>query len=320
MRLIDGDTVHRVLDYPGLVAALRRAHDARMPDAGEMFMEEPGGKSRGRGLIMLPAWSADGMLGVKLVTIFPDNPAAEPSLPANQGLYVAFDGETGAPVLVADGTALTLRKTAADSALGVDLLARRDAASLLMVGAGALAPHVIAAIVSVRPSIRDVWIWNRTRAKAQSVARAIRIEGVSVRAVESLEATLPHADIVSSATMATEPLIRGNLLKAGCHVDLIGGWNAQMREADDDAIRRATLFADTRALCRDCGDFLQPIASGLMRWDDIKADLFELCSASGEGRVSPDEITLFKNSGGGHLDLFVAQELLRKLDAEPSGP
>jgi len=322
MRLIDADTVHRLLDYPGLVEALRRAHAAPMPDARELFMEEPGNTGRGHGFIVLPAWRAGDMLGVKLVTIFPGNPDGKPPLPANQGLYVAFDGETGAPALVADGTALTLRKTAADSALGVDILARRDAASLLMVGAGALAPHVVDAIVSVRPSIRSVWIWNRTAARAQSVAQAIRIEGVTVNAVESLGEILPHADIVSSATMATEPLIRGSLLKAGSHVDLIGGWSEQMREADDDTISRATLFTDTRALCRDCGDFLQPVKSGLMRWEDIKADLFELCPGSKAGRGSPLEITLFKNAGGGHLDLFVAQELLRKVQAHdgPAAP
>jgi ornithine cyclodeaminase len=322
MRLIDADTVHRLLDYPGLVEALRRAHAMPMPDARELFMEEPGNMGRGHGFIMLPAWRAGDMLGVKLVTIFPDNPGSNPPLPANQGLYVAFDGETGAPALVADGTALTLRKTAADSALGVDILARRDAASLLMVGAGALAPHVVTAIVGVRPSIRSVWIWNRTAAKAQSVAQAIRIEGVTANAVENLDEILPHADIVSSATMATEPLIRGSLLKAGCHVDLIGGWNEEMREADDDTIDRATLFTDTRALCRDCGDFLQPVKSGLMRWEDIKADLFELCSGVKPGRGSPLEITLFKNAGGGHLDLFVAQELMRKVQAEacPAAP
>lgn len=318
MRLIDADTVHRLLDYPGLVEALRRAHAMPMPDARELFMEEPGNTGRGHGFIMLPAWRAGDMLGVKLVTIFPDNPGGNPPLPANQGLYVAFDGETGAPALVADGTALTLRKTAADSALGVDILARRDAASLLMVGAGALAPHVVEAIVGVRPSIRSVWIWNRTAARAQSVAQAIRIEGVTANAVENLDEILPHADIVSSATMATEPLVRGSLLKVGCHVDLIGGWSEEMREADDDAISLATLFTDTRALCRDCGDFLQPVKSGLMRWEDIKADLFELCSGSKTGRGSPLEITLFKNAGGGHLDLFVAQELMRKVQAKTS--
>jgi ornithine cyclodeaminase/alanine dehydrogenase-like protein (mu-crystallin family) len=313
MQMINGHDVHRLLDYPGLVAALRDAPRHAMPGASELFMAEPDSSQAQRGLMTLPAWKKGQMLGVKLVTIFPDNPKATPPRPSNQGLYVAFDGVTGAPVLVADGTALTLRKTAADSALGVDLLARADAATLLVVGAGALIPHVIEAIISVRPSVRTVWIWNRTGAKAQNLAAATRIDGVAVEAVDRLEAVLPLADVVSSATMATEPLIRGALLKEGCHVDLIGGWQPSMREADDDTIRRATLFTDTRDLCRDCGDFLQPVESGLMTWSDIQADLFELCGGSRPARKSEREITLFKNSGGAHLDLFTAQELLRRI-------
>ena len=316
MHLVDGRDVHRFLDYPTLVAALREAHRGAMPDARELYMNEPGNPEGGRGLMTLPAWSRAEMLGVKLVTIFPDNPRATPSRPANQGLSIAFDGVTGAPVLVADGTALTLRKTAADSALGVDLLARPDAETLLVLGAGALVPHVIEAIVSVRPSVRSVWIWNRTAQKARLVAADMRIYGVEIEAVDRLETVLPLADIVTSATMATKPLVQGELLKEGCHVDLIGGWQPDMRESDDDVIRRATLFADTRDLCRECGDFLQPVKKGLMSWVDIQADLFELCRGSRPGRTSPGEITLFKNAGGAHLDLFTAQELLRRVRLE----
>lgn len=317
MRLVDGHDVHRLLDYPSLVAALRKAHGGAMPDAGELYMGEPGAPDGGRGLIMLPAWSRGEMLGAKLVSIFPGNPQATPPHPANQGLYVAFDGVTGAPALVADGTALTLRKTAADSALGVDLLARPDAATLLVFGAGALVPHVVEAIVSVRPAIRHVWIWNRTADKARQVAAGMRMDGVRIEVVDDPDAVLPLADIVSSATMATTPLVKGALLKEGCHVDLIGGWRPDMRESDDDVIRRAALFADTRDLCRDCGDFLQPVEKGLMTWASIRADLFDLCRGSGEGRRSAGEITLFKNAGGAHLDLFTAQELLRRVRSEP---
>lgn len=317
MRLIDGDTVHRLLDYPGLVEALRRAHRTAMPRAGELVMEEPPQQGTpagdGRSLILLPAWQDGTLLGAKLVTVFPGNPGRDAPLPANQGLYVAFDGQTGAPLMVADGTALTLRKTAADSALGVDLLSRPDAENLLMVGAGALAPHVIAAILAVRPSIRRVRIWNRTPDKALAIARSMADAGPSVEAVDRLDEALGEADIVSSATMAEAPMIGGALLRAGCHVDLIGGWSPQMREADDCAVRRARLFTDSRSLCRDCGDFRQPVEAGVIGWNDIQADLFELCSGDKPGRVSADDITLFKNCGGGHLDLFTAQALLEKL-------
>lgn len=312
MRLIDGDEVHRLLDYLTLVAALRRAHaTAVMPATGELVLvDAPEGK---RSFILLPAWQTGGLLGAKLVTVFPDNPARDIPLPANQGVYVAFDAATGAPELVCDGTALTLRKTAADSALGAQLLSRSDAKTLLMIGAGALAPHLIAAMCAVRPSISTVWIWNRTPEKAQTLARSLSTGTLAVKAVAHLETVLPQADIVTSATMAETPLIRGELLSPGSHVDLVGSWSPQMREADDDVVARARLFTDARALCRDCGDFRQPVERGLMDWDDIEADLFDLCTGRRSGRTSPDEITLFKNCGGGHLDLFTAQEILRRL-------
>jgi len=151
----------------------------------------------------------------------------------------------------------------------------------------------------------------------RQVAAGMRMDGVRIEAVDDPDAVLPLADIVSSATMATTPLVKGALLKEGCHVDLIGGWRSDMRESDDDVIRRATLFADTRDLCRDCGDFLQPVEKGLMTWASIRADLFDLCRGSHEGRRSAGEITLFKNAGGAHLDLFTAQELLRRVRSEP---
>ncbi len=311
MHLIDGETVHRLLDYRNLVDALRLAHQNSIPESCDLVLNEPESNDA-RSLILLPAWQKNSLLGAKLVTVFPENPALDTPLPTNQGIYAAFDAQTGTPVMVADGAALTLRKTAADSALGVDLLARQDARTLLMVGAGSLAPHVIKAILSVRPSIDTILIWNRTGKRAEETARALNADGLSVRPVKNLDDAIMRADIISSATMASAPLIRGSLLQPGCHVDLIGGWNPQMREADDEAVRRARLFTDSHSHCGDCGDFLQPVQNGIIHWKDIEADLFELCNGSKPGRSSIDDITLYKNCGGGHLDLFVAQELLRK--------
>jgi ornithine cyclodeaminase len=315
MQFISAEDVHRLLDYPTLVEALRLAHRQPCPAVGEAYLDEPGAAGSGRGFLTLPAWQRDVSIGVKLVSVFPGNPSAAVPRPANQGVYVGFDGKTGAPSFVADGTALTLRKTAADSALGIDILSRPDAHTLLVLGAGALVPHVIAATLSVRPSIRRVEIWNRTAEKAAAVAQSLAIDNVEINATTDLNAALAKADIVSAATMATEPLVAGRLLKEGCHVDLIGGWRPDMRECDDDTIRRAVLFADARLTCRNCGDFLQPIERGLMSWADIHADLFELCSGEKTGRTSPGEITLFKNAGGGHLDLFTADALIARFQA-----
>ncbi|TPJ71233.1 ornithine cyclodeaminase [Mesorhizobium sp. B2-7-1] len=312
MHLIDGPTVHELLGYRSLVDALRLAHQAPMPEVQEVVLGEPGGDNA-RNLIVLPAWQRGALLGAKLVTVFPENPSRAEPVPANQGIYAAFDAETGTPVMVADGTALTLRKTAADSALGADLLARPDARSLLMIGAGALAPHVISAMLAVRPSINAIRIWNRTPERAKEIAAAMARDGFPIEVAERLDDALCEADIVSSATMAEVPLIHGDVLRPGCHVNLIGGWNPQMREVDDRTIERARLFTDSRSQCGSCGDFLQPVESGVMTWDDIEADLFELCGSSNLRPISPQDITLFKNCGGGHLDLFVAQELIRKI-------
>lgn len=323
MQMLDADKTHQLLDFPYLVSALRQAHLHPMPSVDEIIMTEPRG-DRAKSFIALPAWSAGQKLGIKLVTVFPENPNTEPPRPSNQGIYVLFDGINGAPCLLIDGTALTLRKTAADSALGVQLLAREDVESLLLVGAGGLAPYVAQAIYSVRPSIKRIAIWNRTHEKALELAKHLNqasefkkpSSAIEISAVADLDHAVASADIISCATMANKPLVKGVLLKPGTHIDLIGGWRPDMRECDDDTIRLAAVFTDSRDFSRECGDFTQAIESGAMSWSDLRADLFELCSGKVQGRSSEDQITLFKNAGGGHLDLFSAQALLARLSSQ----
>jgi ornithine cyclodeaminase len=305
MSFIDAEAVHRLLPYPALVDALRHAHRQQaMPGVQESILPEPG-PDRDRCFLSLAAWQRDRTVGVKLLSVFPDN-KANPSI---QGLYALFDGKSGAPMMVADGTALTLRKTAADSALGLDILARRDVETMLMVGAGALAPHVIQAFTSIRPSLRQVKIWNRTSGRAKAVADSVEIAGVHLEVATNLDDALAWADVVSCATMATEPLVRGTRLKPGSHVDLIGGWQPAMRESDDETVQRARIFVDSKEMCRACGDISQPLEAGIITWSDIRGDLFDLCGKSVPGRTSGEEITLYKNAGGAHLDLFTAEFL-----------
>ena len=314
MRMIDAEAVHRLLDYPSLVAALRSAHrQGAMPATGAVVVEEPGGGPEK--FLSLVGWAGGQAIAVKLVGVFPANPGRVPAQPSVQGLVALFDVATGAPLLVADGAAMTFRKTAADSALGVDCLARQDATVLLIVGAGGLAPHVAMAHTSVRPSIREVLVWNRTPAHAEALARDLVLPSATMRVASDLDAAVAKADIVSCVTMSTAPLVRGVLLKPGSHVDLIGAYRPEMREADDETIRLSRLFVDTRRGCDGSGDFGRPIADGLITLDSIEADLFELCSLRKPGRTSPDEITLFKNVGGAHLDLFTARHLMQRAAA-----
>jgi ornithine cyclodeaminase len=311
MRVLNSDAVHELLDYPGLIDALREAHRAdAMPATDAMLMGEP--PTETNKFLALLAWAPRDVIAVKLVGVFPDNLALPSPQPSVQGLVALFSGLTGGPLLVADGAAMTFRKTAADSALGATFLAREDAATLLVVGAGGLAPHVVMAHCAARPSIRNVLIWNRTAARAQAVVDSLVLPGVAIEAAPDLDAAVPRADVVSCVTMATTPLVRGALLRPGAHVDLIGAYLPDMREADDDVARRARVFVDIRASATTSGELAIPIARGLLTVDAIEADLFALCAGRHPGRTDPDAITMYKNCGGGHLDLFTARHLLQR--------
>lgn len=307
MILLDAAAVHAALGWPGLVNALRAAHQGAVPVADVVVQADPAGS--GNQFVTLPGWLPGGLIAVKMVGVFPGNLALDPPQPSVQGLVAVFDGQTGAPRLVADGAAMTARKTCADSALGADILARQDAQTLLILGAGALAPHMAAAIAAVRPDLRRIAIWNRTAARAEQVAQTLRTQGLPVRAVTDLDAEVAQADIISCVTMSDRPLVKGALLKPGAHLDLVGAYLPTMREADDTALARAQLFTDAKSNMRGGGDLVQAVAAGVIGWDDVRADLFDLTQGTATGRTSPDAITLFKNNGGAHLDVFTAAAL-----------
>jgi ornithine cyclodeaminase/alanine dehydrogenase-like protein (mu-crystallin family) len=230
------------------------------------------------------------------------------------GTYLLLAGDNGEPLATFDGVALTLWRTAAASALAASYLARQDARVLAMIGAGALAPRLIAAHAAVRP-IEAVLIWNRTFAKAEMLARALDRPGLAVSAVDDIGQAVAAADIVSAATMASEPLIRGDLLKPGTHVDLVGAYLPTMREADDAAVIRARVYVDTRAgALHEAGDIVQPVAAGILAEDRI-ADLFDLVRSRVPGRRAADEITLFKSVGTAIEDLAAAVLVYRRLDS-----
>ena len=305
---LDRAAVARLAPYGKLVDHLHRSHLDPPAHVRRVVYSPPGAREVFLGL---PAWQPGDSLGVKLVTVFPDNPAVS-GIPSVQAVYVLFAGADGKPLAVMDGTELTYRKTSADSALGSRLLSRPDSRTLLMVGAGGLAPHLIAAHREVRPSLRRVLIWNRTRSKAEELAEATGGE-----VADNLDGAVSQADIISTATMTTDPLIRGERLRPGTHLDLVGAFLPHCREVDDEVIRRATIFVDSRdAAVQECGDLVIPLDSGLITEGDIQADLFELCREQHPGRRDRTQITMYENGGGGHLDLMTAT-FIRSQGAHP---
>ncbi len=258
-------------------------------------------------LLLMPAWN-DRYVGIKIASVVPAN--ATRDLASVQATYLLLDGATGAPLAVFEGRALTLRRTAAASALASRALSRPDSAKLLLVGAGALCPHLARAHALVRP-IREIAVWNRTPARAAAAAVLLAadpaMQGIAVVAVCDLAPAVAAADIVSTATLATEPLIQGAWLKPGQHLDLVGSFRPHMREADDDTLRRASLYCDTRAgATKESGDLAGPLARGIIAPEDIRADLFDLHRPGAWVRQSADEITLFKSVGHALQDLAAA--------------
>ena len=234
---------------------------------------------------------------MKIVTVFPDN--GRRSLPSIYGQYLLLDGETGASLALLDGTTLTKRRTACASALASRYLSRIDSARLLMIGTGALAPHLIRVDSKVRP-IQEVAIWGRRPEEAQRLAHELSSSlpttlgrAVTVRAVADRQQAVRAADIVSCATLSKAPLVEGAWLSEGQHIDLVGAYTPEMRESDDDAVRRAQVHVDTRTGATD----------------NIVADLFELAPGERSGRPVSDghSITLFKSVGAALEDLAAAE-------------
>lgn len=314
MILVDAESVHAALTYDVLVAALRDAHENDVDAVESCLLSQPSHSADTDHFLSLPAWQRGRGFGAKLVSVFPDNEKNGSGLPSVQGVFVLFDGRSGSPRAVIDGAAITLRKTAADSGVGAHFLARNDAESLLMVGAGAMAPHLIMAHVAARPSIRNVQVWNRSPERARNLADALDIDGVAIGAIEELEAAARVADVISCATMAVDPLIRGAWLKPGAHLDLVGSFRTDMHECDTDALVRGSVFVDSPwSAIQDSGEIVTALASGKFHRDDVLASNFDLARGTHPGRTHAGEITVYKNGGGGHLDLMVAQILMDRL-------
>jgi ornithine cyclodeaminase len=312
MILVDAETAARLLDFPSLIAALREGHRGDVEGFGRLLMQQPSAAGGHDAMLAMAAWQRGAAFGVKLATVFPGNAAI--GLPNIASVYVLFDGSDGRPKLTIDATPLTIRKTAADSALASDYLARPDARTLLVVGAGAQAPWMVAAHRTVRPTLSRVLVWNRTKKRAEALAATLRADGLAAEAVNDLAAAVAEADFITCVTASATPVIEGKWLRPGTHLDLVGGYTPAMRESDDEAVRRARVFVDTRRFTlHDAGDISQPLRDGVIAERDVLADLFQLVRGEVPGRRGADDITLFKNAGGGHLDLMAARLIAARL-------
>lgn len=254
-------------------------------------------------LLLMPAWSKE-WTGLKTVVVKTDNAAL--NLPTVQASYLLIDNATGETVAMMDGTELTRRRTAAASALAASYLARADASTLVLVGAGALGAHFVRAHAAVRP-LKKVFIYNRSMAKAAALCSELAGDGFEVSAVTDVEKAVRTADIVSCITTSTAPIVKGAWLKPGTHVDLAGAFKPTMRETDSDVVARARVYVDTReGALSEAGDLLQAHNEGKFDFDTVQGDLFDLCRRAVKGRQTPEEITLFKSCGTALEDLAAA--------------
>ena len=309
MRVISAAEIDRALTFPALIDALADAFrgDIVTPVRHHHEIERPGAPGT---LLLMPAWTGpatgDGYAGVKIVSVFPENGAKD--LPSVLGTYLLMKGDTGEPLAALDGARLTVWRTAAASALAARSLARPDACRMAMVGAGALAPFLIRAHLSQRP-IREVSLWNHRPEKAEALAAELRAEGLPVTAVTDLEAAVRGADLVSCATLSTSPVVRGAWLKDGAHLDLVGAFNMKMREADDEALRRAEVYVDTPAARTEGGDVAVSLQAGAISEDHLRGNLADLCR--NPPHRAPEAITAFKSVGAALEDLAAAMLVWR---------
>jgi ornithine cyclodeaminase len=271
-------------------------------------------------LLLMPAWIEGEYIGVKQVTVFPgNNSRGQPGLSSH---YLLSSATTGLPLAQFDGNELTARRTAAASALASRFLSREDSTRLLMIGAGRMGRYLVRAHCAVR-DIRDVLIYDRTFTSAQAFAKELQSEGIDARAVDdqSLADAVRKADIVSCATLATEPVIRGEWLQPGVHLDLVGSFTPSMREADDEVVRRCAIFVDTRAgALAETGDLVVPIKNGVITEQAVLAEFSELCAGLHGGRAALSEpvsaMTLFKSVGASVEDLAAAILAYQRSTAE----
>lgn len=309
--------IQQALPCEGLIAALREAFCARA--LAPRRHVHPLSSDNPSTLLLMPVWQTGGHLGVKLVTVVPENRAR--ALPTVQALFILLDTTTGTPLALMDGEELTLRRTAATSALASDYLSRSESEHLLVVGTGQLAPYMAIAHCAVRP-IRRLTVWGRDVHKAEQTRQNIQALGlpasVTTDIAQDLEEASCKADIITCATTSLQPLLRSTAVRPGTHIDLVGGFKPDMREADDALMSTAALFVDTvDGALAEAGDLVQPMQAGLITRSSVLAELADLATGHHLGRSSSQQITLFKSVGTAIEDLCAADLVWQYFNTPP---
>ncbi|MGL4263793.1 MAG: ornithine cyclodeaminase family protein [Afipia sp.] len=309
--VIDAVRTRASLPFDRLIPALREAFTAGadVPLRHHHFMPQPDGSTAT--ILIMPAWQR-AFIGIKIVTIFPEN--GKRALPGLFSSYLLCDGETGQHVALIDGNEITSRRTAGIGALGAAFLAREDATKLLVVGSGRIASLTADAFRAVRP-IHKVAVWNIHEAGAARLVFDLRARGIDAEVVTDLERAVGEADIVSCATLADKPIIKGKWLKPGVHLDLVGSFTPFMREADDEVFRRGRVWLDTYDALKESGELLDPIRDGVIAAGDIAGSLAELCRGERKGRTDASQITVFKAVGNALSDIAAAGLVYRDFGA-----
>lgn len=304
---IAGEQLRKHLPYPELIDALRAAFGEKI-HAPRRHVHQLSEKDSST-LLLMPVWQESKELGVKLVTVVPGN--RDKGQPTVQALFILMDASTGMPLALMDGEQLTLRRTAAASALASGYLARPDSSHLLLVGTGQLTPHMAMAHCIAHP-IETITVWGRDPEKSQhtlsTLAQAGLPEDIHLQLAHELSAATMQADIICCATTSKVPLVRLSCVKPGTHIDLVGGFRPDMREADDELIAGARIFVDTfDGALAEAGDLVQPLNAGRISRDHILAELADLATGRHQGRRNGEEITVFKSVGTAIEDLCAAR-------------
>ncbi|CAJ49009.1 ornithine cyclodeaminase family protein [Bordetella avium] len=305
MQIIDTDATRRVLAFDAVVPILREAFAGAYTVPPRGVHNIVSGDRQGTTLIM-PAWSEAGYFGVKVINIFPEN--TRDGLPGLHATYTLYSARSGVPLAQVDGDVITAFRTAGAAALGADYLARRDARRLLVLGSGRIAGLVPAAMRAVRP-IEEVLIWNLRPAGAEALAASLREEGIEARAVSDLQEAVQGADIISCATLSTVPLVRGEWLRPGTHLDLIGSFKPEMKETDPACFASHAVYVDTDEAPTKSGDLLEAFKAGTLTPADIRGTLFDLVAGRVAGRCDDRQITVFKAVGSALEDLALAAQV-----------